>query len=602
MKESKKQVTPLRALVVILLCLAALFAESRNTISFTTSGVVPTVKAPTNDNKSPPLQLHPLHPLPQIPCQISEITSIENTTSRFRTSPFHTWTCRHEVGSDNSSSSSLPYWLVFVDFEIQECPPRYASSTFQLEGSTVRSRIMGHISDRYIFRDGCGIYNASVAIMDDNTNKSQEHTVNVTLSWTSAFRKYSNRQKDIDQANTIKAERLATGQIEAMFTPERLEYLQRYLEPLFQRQVRITTTSTSAITRASTNGSSAQSLAQPNQPSTTTTIKPVLPDCGSLPMEWWEPAGVFDDPTYNDTSRFADPNAPKQWPFRAARCHFPARTLSQMNHLLAGIRILAPGDSHGDNVANEVRDILCPEINNHTSHAAFFDQKYDCPHRNNTFVHAYRYFLGVWDNDMMHDRDGISANLRHGTLKSCQRFLGLGLYNVTIINFPHWLMVYETQEGLDDFVLALKSLMIQCRHSKDYKELFENHIVLLQSPTARDYLPVVRESELDIHPAHSWRGIHNHRMDAVTHQLKTKLRGHVDGIIPAFDMTLARMKTDATRDGVHLATDAYRQLLHVQIAAVQSAMKYKRGMELPIMEVDDPKARWFVNQPLEWPP
>lgn len=509
-------------------------------------------------------------PFQHVPCQVSQLSNSPENTTRFQYSETTSWKCRQEI--------SDTYTLVFLDFEIKECPPNYASSAFQLEASTPRSRIMGEISDRYHFKGGCGLYNASVAIMDQPLPPEESTLVaDIGLFWTTEFKKYSNHLQDIQDAHTIKAEELPTDQIKNMFTQERLRYLQRHLLPLFQRQIRI-------------------SFAQPQnqQPQQPT---PPLPDCGTIPMAHWEPGGVFLDHAYNDSSHYHPKGTPVQtWPFRTARCSFPPRTLPQMNDLLAGLRILMLGDSHGGNILNEVRCILCPEYSNANWDAYY--PSYDCPFRNNSFSYAYRFFRGTFQADMVKDMDHLSKFLRSGTDDACERMLGLGLHNATIITMPHWIMVYETQEGIDDFVLAIKSLLINCRES--HAELMEDHVILLQSPTARDYLPVEQGSQqevLDLNPAHSWRGIHNYRLEAVTQQIKRELSEHVDGIIPIFGMTLARMKTEQTRDGVHLQTSDYREILHIQLAAVRSALKSKRGLDLPMMKADDPKARWFAGQP-----
>ena len=73
-------------------------------------------------------------PFQYLPCQISQVSNSIANTTLFKTTPISTWKCRQEI-SDS-------YTLIFVDLQIKECPPNYSSSTFQLEGSTVRSRIM----------------------------------------------------------------------------------------------------------------------------------------------------------------------------------------------------------------------------------------------------------------------------------------------------------------------------------------------------------------------------------------------------------------------------------------------------------------------------
>ena len=256
-------------------------------------------------------------------------------------------------------------------------------------------------------------------------------------------------------------------------------------------------------------------------------------------------------------------------------------------------KLFTSSNSHGENVCNEVYHIMCPELENA---GLFFQHKYDCPNRNNTFVHAHRFYRAVFRQDFENDMDGISRNFRI-VPQSCRQFLGVGLYNATIIMTPHWLFVYETQEGLDNYLISLQSLIENCK--RIHGDLMKDHVILLQSATARDSLPFGTSGGIDKNPSHSWRGIHNHRVEKYAHAMKEKLQHHVDGIIPVFEMSYARMWTTRTKDGTHLRTSAYRDIFRVQMAAVRSALKFRLGTDLPLMNATDPHARWFVDHDLE---
>jgi len=236
--------------------------------------------------------------------------TVNQNISRFHASPLDSWTCQQEESSD--------YFLATIDFQIKECPPKYSASSFQLMASTSKSRIMGHVGDRYRFKDECGLYNASVAVMD----YERGGTINLELFWVSEHRHYSNQLKDVIDAHRIKQESLPENEIKALFTDERLVYLQRHLDHLSHFPLRL--------------------QIQTSQPQPET--NPIsLPDCGTIPLQDWHPVGVFDGPI-NDTSHLADPTEPPRWPFRSARCQFHSRTLQQYNKLLAGLRIKFLGD------------------------------------------------------------------------------------------------------------------------------------------------------------------------------------------------------------------------------------------------------------------
>lgn len=191
------------------------------------------------------------------------------------------------------------------------------------------------------------------------------------------------------------------------------------------------------------------------------------------------------------------------------------------------------------------------------------------------------------------DWDGLSLDLRHVQEESCAKFLGLGLYNVTIITTPTWLFVYEIDEGLQDYVRSLGQLMRFCR--RRYPTLMENHVVLIQNPTAVDIFPNDTK-----YVSEEWRQNHNFREEAVTEAIYRELYDEVDGIIPAFELTLAKNWLHSTCDGVHLDRNAYIKLFHVQVSAIISAMKFRKGWSVPLISQDDiNRTHWFYDVPME---
>ena len=100
----------------------------------------------------------------------------------------------------------------------------------------------------------------------------------------------------------------------------------------------------------------------------------------------------------------------------------------------------------------------------------------------------------------------------------------------------------------------------------------ERMVILLQTPTAADVFPdgesprlcVCASFSTDTHnrndsvkkeASDEWRANHNFREEAWTRRLREELGGHVDGIIPVFEWTLASNWLGRTSDGVHMRGD-----------------------------------------------
>jgi hypothetical protein len=210
----------------------------------------------------------------------------------------------------------------------------------------------------------------------------------------------------------------------------------------------------------------------------------------------------------------------------------------------------------------------------------------------NVFAFANRYFLGVLKLEGG-DHDGLSSTMRQVNNEVCLDFFGIGLYNATIITTSSWVFVYETSEGLYDYLQSLRNSIEFCREM--YPEQMSNMVILVQTPLASDVILSRPSSEYSA----EWRQNHNFRQEAFTHVMYKELGGLVDGIIPVFEWSLARNWMNHTRDGVHLHNEYYAELFHVQTMAIMSAMKSK-GWQLPLMSVNDERTRWFHDVPLEY--
>ena len=164
--------------------------------------------------------------------------------------------------------------------------------------------------------------------------------------------------------------------------------------------------------------------------------------------------------------------------------------------------------------------------------------------------------------------------------------------NATIVTTPSWLFVYETSEGLYHNLHSLKNSIAMCREM--YPDEMDDLILLIQSPTASDVIPVAAAKDA----TEGWRGNHNFREEAFTQSMYNELNGLIDGVIPTFEWTLAKNWMGGTSDGVHQSGEYYKEIFHVQTMAIISAMKSK-GWQVPMMAEDDVRVRWFEGVPLE---
>jgi hypothetical protein len=285
------------------------------TVHKVSSKAIPFAPSTKNPKRLVPCDLRTKIGIDEQSQQVAQENS-SKTTRRFQVMPLNSWACWQQ----NSEDDNNYFMAAQLDFQIQECPPKYSASTFQLQASTTRSRTIGHVGDRYTVRDGCAIYSATVSVMEFSN-------ISIDLFWTSEYRHYSSHLQDIHNAHTIKTEELSTKEIETMFTAERLAYLDRHLEPLpgfpLQIELQLNQSTTSNLLHSTYSASP--------------------PDCGTIPMEAWDPVGVFDrtgaTSFYNNTSPFAPKEEIPPWPFRSAWCYFPGRNLKELNDLLAGLRI-----------------------------------------------------------------------------------------------------------------------------------------------------------------------------------------------------------------------------------------------------------------------
>ena len=495
----------------------------------------------------------------RLPCNIVALfnsttnhSSSANETNalhfRVNLESFHCQLERNAARRNQEPEAFVP----FVYFDILECPPAYESSTFHVSASTETTLFMGWVGPRYAVKDGCGIYNAKVPVVE------KQEIVSVFLYWTSRKRSYSNRVSDIHWAHHAKSivdnGNLTIADIRNHIGKDQIDYLQTHLEAI--------------------PGMPCTFMFDHSGNKYTSFDQEKLPHCSEVPISSWVPAGVH----YHEDDLHPEEN----WPFASARCSFREMELTELNDKLRGMRIKFLQDSHGNFINEVFREIMCPEV----SSGDYFEAHSDCPNHTHNFAVCYRFFRAVYNSaEFVSDFDHLSVALRQGSLKSCKGLLGIGLFNATIIAIPTWIFVYETREGWDNFITSIESLLNNCKAA--FPDLYRNHIVLLQTTTAIESIPFDDLTE-------SWRGIHNYNIEHVSALLLDRLGGLVDGIIPVFDMTFAKSNFIPTfSDNVHLVGTGYRYIAQAQAAAVISAMKY-RNMKNTLT---DP--RWFAGLPPE---
>jgi hypothetical protein len=474
------------------------------------------------------------------------------------------WELRPKHGSES--------FALELSFQILECPPKYMASSFHLQSSSDQAIFTGYVGPRYKTEEGCGHYNASVPIysssisnIEKNSSKDKKcgdslltsHSVAVELFWTSEYRNHPNGIGDVETAFQVfeKKDNLTAEQIAEMIGEHRIKFLTQHLESL--------------------SGFPAV-LELPSDVVTELQTQNNKPNCSDVSIHEWLPVGVVPPNTDYD-----------YWHFQSHRCNYRTYTREELQYWLAGLRIRYLADSHGQNQNSLLFQLVCPEANNPTQ---FFDDNYACPQQpDNTFVYGWRFYRALLENGI--DHDGLSFHMRQGQKEACTNMLGVGFHNVTIITTPTWLFVYETQEGLHEYLSSLRNIIELCK--RIYPAEMEQMIILLQSPIAGNVFPDNSKS-----PADNWRGNINFRVEAFTHAMYKELTGVTDGIIPVFEWTLARHWIYPTLDGIHPTGEYYSEIFHVQTMAILSAMK-KRGWSVPRMSQHDDMVRWFADVPLE---
>ena len=489
-----------------------------------------------------------------LPCSIQELmnsTTDEPTAATYFHVKLDSFYCQLERhGGAQFKAESTNSFVPFVYFEISECPVQYEASTFRISASTEDSHFMGSVGPRFAVRDGCGIYKATVPVIEGSK------TISIDLHWTSHRRYYTNRISDVDWAYNTKSRidsgTLSVAEVMERVGEDRLDYLQNHLEAI--------------------PGKPFTFLFENRDNKHVVPPRKELPDCSEVPVPLWAPVGVFQN---------ADHNSLVKWSFASSRCNFGYKGLDELSERLRGMRIKYLQDSHGDFILESWVKMMCPGF----STKEVFDHKYNCPNRTHTFNVVYQFFRAVYLGvDFKNDQDGISNAFRQGSLSSCTGLLGLGMYNATIIAIPTWIFVYETREGWNNIITAIESLLHNCK--EHFPNLYDKHIVLIQTTTAVT-------SDLIHEPLQGWRGVHNFNIEYVSGCIHRRLGRLVDGIIPVFEMTYARLNYDPMRDLIHHSVTSYRDIGQVHAMGVISAMKARN------MQSDRLDTRWFEGVPLQ---
>jgi hypothetical protein len=470
---------------------------------------------------------------------------------------------------------------ISLRFQIIECPQRYAASTFHIQARTSNTVFAGSVGHRYKVEEGCGYYNATVPIVPPEAEnrhmkniRCHNSTIIVSPSliieafWTTEYRNYVNRLDDMKKAQILHEHKdnMTTDDIAELLGPDRLTYLRHNLDVLPSFPI---------------------GLELPDNILGSLKLKQ-MPNCSEVPMQDWLPVGIVNKYGPQD-------NYPPY--FQSHKCNYRSLNRQELQYWFAGMRVKYMGDSHGQYESNYVFQLTCPEAN---TTSIFYQDKYSCsmPSEDssqfrNSFVFAWRFYRGIIRVTGGDQDGGMSTSMRQATETACTKFFGVGLYNATVVTTPSWIFVYETSEGLHDYLHSLKNSIEYCRrmHPKEMDKL----ILLIQSPVASDVILSQLDQPLGLNP---WRQNHNFRQEAFTQLMYTELGGLVDGIIPSFQWTLARNWMYNTVDGVHMQSSYYEEIFHVQTMAIISAMRSK-GWRVPVMSENDDQARWFDGIPLE---
>jgi len=458
---------------------------------------------------------------------------------------------------------------VIFEFDVRECPPGYSAATFQLYASTASARFVGRVGKRGLVRENCATYRAHVPVVlrggggerkpsSSELSQSDSDKVILSLYWTSDRRHYSNQRHDLMWAgHYFMAPPHTKKKLEMQLTSDRKDFLQGHHEAI----------------RGSPFTATMAKIKKGDDTSRDDVRMTSSPSCATVPIAAWPPVGVrkekvaairtnINNDTVVDTRQGEE--APSgsvsdeewrqsRWPFASAWCHFPQYALAEIRELLRGLRVRVLGDSNALKTFAAWRDVACPELrlagtiapgitrtDCDQSAAAKAGNRTVGPHEN-PFQVVYRVWKAVyrWDTVSSEhpglDWDGLSTSLRNGHPTACRNFLGLGLYNATILSLPTWLFVYESAEGRENVLTSVESIFVYC--AEKHPVLFKKHVFLLQTPTALDSAPQRAGVQL---VDEVWRGIQNYQIEMFSKRARERLGKYVDGVIPVFELTYAR--------------------------------------------------------------
>ena len=485
-----------------------------------------------------------------------------------------------------TKSNDIDVGAMKLHFQIMECPFRHEASTFHVQTRTGDSIFAGSVGHRYKVEEDCGYYKASVPIPSfapdsavterkcGNATVTSTFLPTIEAFWTSEYQSYAKRLDDMKIIQEIYKNKatLTPENITQMLGEDRLRQQKHHLDILPSFPVVI---------------EFSEDVIRTFQP------RLALPNCTDVPLKDWLPAGVIQSPDDNDNN---------MWYFQSHKCNYRTFDRKDLQHLFAGMRVKYLGDSHGQFESKYVQSLICPEANNSD---IFHGDKYACTMKSpdasqplNSFSFGWRFYRGIEWLASLHGKQGdmdggLTTSMRHSKEIACSKFFGVGLWNATIITTPSWLFVYDTSEGVSDYVHSLRSSIEYCRRL--YPKEMNDMIILVQTPTAGDIIP---GTTADIDQG-GWRENRHFIMQAFCQAIQNELDGLVDGIIPVSEFTLARNWIWHTQsDGVHLRGSYYSEIFHIQAMAVLSAMRSK-GWQIPRMPENDENARWFVGISLD---
>lgn len=134
---------------------------------------------PTHED-TPPFKLH-THCIPEDDTTTNKYNATTSAMAQLFQVKENSWELTRNKGPTGIDAASFT-----LQFQIIECPQRYAASTFHAQARTHQTVFAGSVGPRFKVQEGCGYYNATVPIVPtcDGYHNASSDKINTGIRFT----------------------------------------------------------------------------------------------------------------------------------------------------------------------------------------------------------------------------------------------------------------------------------------------------------------------------------------------------------------------------------------------------------------------------------